>query len=331
MHAFYKEKTVWVTGGAGFIGSHLVDQLAQHAATVIVFDNLITGAAENLARHEHAENVQLIETDLTHSTLTAVLEEAPLPDVVFHLASPASPRWYQAHPQTTYQVNAFVTHQLLTFLQKRAPDARFLFASTSEVYGDPLEHPQSESYWGNVNPNGIRSCYDESKRLGETICGVFYRECAIDTRIVRIFNTYGPRLNLNDGRVISNFISQSLAGEKLTIYGDGSQTRSYCFVDDLVRGLLLFMASEVAAGETINLGNPDEFSVLETAQLVHELVHGEALHEGLVAFQDLPADDPTRRKPDISKAHDLLDWYPEILMRDGLKTMITFYRQQHSS
>jgi nucleoside-diphosphate-sugar epimerase len=270
----------------------------------------------------------LIEVDLNQSDkLVAVLEKVKKDyggiDAVAHLASPASPPLYQKYPVETYLVNTLAMHNMLTWLKANQPEVRFLFASTSEVYGDPLVHPQSESYWGNVNPNGVRSCYDESKRLGETIGGVFEREMEMEVRIIRIFNTYGPRMDLDDGRVLPQFIKQYLAGEKLTVYGDGKQTRSYCFVSDLVEGIWRMMTFEGLKGETVNLGNPGEFTILETAELVNELT-GRAKDDW--EFLPLPRDDPMRRRPNISKAKKLLEWEPKIKFREGLQTRIDYYK-----
>ena len=249
-----------------------------------------------------------------------------IPDVVLHFASPASPPRYQEHPTETYLVNSYATHLLLSFLKKVNPQARFLFAGTSEAYGDPAVHPQPETYWGNVNPNGIRSCYDEAKRMGETVCGVFHRDMGMDTRIVRIFNTYGPRMNPADGRVIPNFVMQALRGEAVTIYGDGTQTRSYCFVDDLVSGILTFLVHPDLAGETLNIGNPEEFTILETAREIEKIV-GEVIH----TFESLPGDDPMRRQPDISKAKRLLGWEPKVTFGEGLQQTIEYFRTQLDS
>jgi nucleoside-diphosphate-sugar epimerase len=226
----------------------------------------------------------------------------------------------------TYQVNAWGTHELLSYLKEYNPEGRLLFASTSEVYGDPAVHPQVESYWGNVNPNGIRSCYDESKRLGESICGVFQRDFDIDVRIVRIFNTYGPRINPADGRVIPNFVKQGVAGEALTIYGDGTQTRSYCFVSDLVEGILRLAEREGLSGATVNLGNTEERTTLETAEIV-KMLTGNTKE---LVFKPLPLDDPTRRQPDISLAKQLLDWEPEVSFEDGLRETIGYFKTSES-
>ncbi len=327
---FFQSKTVVVTGAAGFIGSHLCDRLLTSGATVIGLDNLLTGNLENLtSAREHSQfsfyQVDLCDSQATSTLLSQLIIDHPRLDLVLHFASPASPPSYQKYPVETYLVNTWALHNLLTFLRQHQPTSRLLFAGTSEAYGNPLEHPQSESYWGNVNPNGIRSCYDEAKRLGETICGVFFRDFAFDARIVRIFNTYGPRMDLADGRILPQFIRQYLTHEPLTVYGDGSQTRSYCFVDDLVTGILTFAAAPDLAGETINLGNPREFTILETAQLFNQLTNQSVDN---LTFLPLPQDDPLRRQPDISKAKNLLQWQPVVDFIVGLQKMLDFYTQK---
>lgn len=327
---YWQAKTVLLTGVAGFLGSHLCDELLKMGAVVVGVDNFSTGRETNIAHYKSSnkqENFGKPGTFLFIEADAAVAVERYLPtnvrpDVILHCASPASPPQYQRLPVETYQVNAWGTHHLLEYLKNYNPDGRLLFASTSEVYGDPLEHPQPESYWGNVNPNGVRSCYDESKRLGESICGVFHREFGIDVRIVRIFNTYGPRLNPVDGRVVSNFITQGLTNQPLTIYGDGSQTRSFCYVSDLVAGILAAASAENLAGETLNLGNPEELTTLELAELVRDLVGTDKPFE----YKPLPGDDPTRRQPDITKAKRLLNWEPKILVAEGLKRTIEHYK-----
>jgi len=321
MQSYFQNKKVLLTGGAGFIGSHLAEQLLHFGAEVTVIDNLLTGNAANIAHLA----VQFITADVSQPA-EQYLPEGYVPDMVLHFASPASPVKYQAHPVETYQVNSFGTHHLLQYLFTHNPTARFLFASTSEVYGDPLVHPQAESYWGNVNPNGVRSYYDEAKRLGETICGVHF-SLGIDTRIVRIFNTYGPRIDINDGRVIPNLLCQALAKQPLTIYGDGSQTRSYCYVSDLVEGVLTFASLDGLAGETINIGNPEEQSVLETAQLIQQLICKDELLP--VEYRPLPTDDPHRRRPDISKAQRLLNWTPKVSLQEGLLRTAEYFRRKN--
>jgi len=265
-----KEKSVIVTGGAGFIGSHLCERLLNEGAKVTAIDNFITGQPKNIEQLKTNPNFTFIEADVTQAPESYFLNIKTI-DLVLHFASPASPPKYQAKPVETYLVNSLATHQLLQYLVKNHPQAKFLFASTSEVYGNPLEHPQKETYWGNVNPNGMRSCYDEAKRLGETICGVHQRDLGMDVRIVRIFNTYGPRIDLDDGRVIPSFVKELKAGGPLTVYGDGSQTRSFCYVDDLVEGILRLATSKDGNGKTVNLGNPGEFTILDAAKVIQEV------------------------------------------------------------
>jgi nucleoside-diphosphate-sugar epimerase len=248
-------------------------------------------------------------------------------DAIFHLASPASPnplspKSYLAHPVETALANAEGSHRLLELAQRKG--ARYLFASTSEVYGDPLEHPQQESYWGNVNPIGIRSCYDESKRYGEALAMAYFRAYGTDIRLIRIFNTYGPRCDPADGRLVPNFVSQALKGEQITVYGDGSQTRSLCFVSDLVEGIWRTISSDQASGRVFNLGNPEEHTVLEYARLIRELCDSGAE----IVFQALPADDPSRRQPNIAQARDVLGWEPRVPLREGLSRTIAWYREQ---
>lgn len=334
---YLKNKTVLITGAAGFIGSHLVDKCLELGAIVIGVDNFITGRKINLKHLDENANFYLVEADVSQTSeeyLELALEqlqisrpEAAKIDVLFHLASPASPPAYQKQPIATYLVNSLGTHNLLSYLQTKFPEARFVFASTSEVYGDPEVHPQSESYWGHVNPNGPRSCYDESKRLGETICGVFRRLYQMDIRLARIFNTYGPRMRPDDGRILPNFINQALKKEPLTVYGDGKQSRAYCYVSDLVNGLIDLASLDNLAGETINLGNPDEYTVLQTALLVQKIINSE-IAKGDIVFKDLPVDDPTRRQPDIAKAQKLLNWQPKIEFRSGLAKTIEYFKKE---
>jgi UDP-glucuronate decarboxylase len=322
---------VLLTGGAGFIGSHLLDKLlgehgVEHGVEqVTVIDNLLTGSRENIQHHLQDDRLEFIEHDLTEAPwleqFLAEKESNPY-TMVLHFASPASPPRYQAEPVRTYLVNSYVTHQLAEYATKVG--ARMMFASTSEVYGDPEVHPQPENYWGNVNPNGLRSCYDESKRLGETICGVHVRDFSADIRLIRIFNTYGPRMDPTDGRVIPSFLSSYLRQEPLTIFGDGSQTRSFCYVDDLVQAIFLYLEKEGLAGETINLGNPYEFSMSQLATTLEKVVQEELDIEHLA----LPADDPKQRKPDIQKAKRLLGWEPTIQLEEGLRRTLEDFRQR---
>ncbi len=317
-------KTIVVTGAAGFLGSHLCDALLARGIQVIGVDNFITGRSENMTQASQNSNFTFIQHDVVADPMSYLPSGRKI-DGILHFASPASPPRYQAHPVETYQVNSQATHLLLSFLRQHNPSATFLFASTSEVYGDPLEHPQAESYWGNVNPNGARSCYDESKRMGETICGVFNRDFGFDTRLVRIFNTYGPRMDPTDGRVLPNLINQALSGQPLTVYGDGSQTRSYCYYSDLIAGILALFDHPEGAGQTVNLGNQQEMTILDTARQVSTALFGEK-SEAKLTFLPLPQDDPTRRRPDISKAQALLGWTPKVEFAAGLTETITYFR-----
>jgi UDP-glucuronate decarboxylase len=323
-----------VTGGCGFLGSHLVEACLNEGDRVWVVDNFVTGDRDNLsaalANPAWADRLTIIEANAATDPATYLPADLDHVDRVFHMASPASPPRYQAEPILTYLVNSYGTHLWLSWLKAHYPTARFLFASTSEVYGDPAVHPQTESYWGNVNPNGPRSCYDEAKRLGESICGVFSRDMGMDVRIVRIFNTYGPRMDPNDGRIMPALIGQALRNEPLTVFGDGSQTRSYCYVSDLVGGLMAFMASAEAAGKTVNIGNPDEYSVLQTAQIIFEKINGRPAAAADIVFRPLPQDDPTRRRPDISLAQNLLFWQPTVTLTDGLVSTIEYFRHHQS-
>lgn len=330
MFEYLQGKTVVVTGVAGFIGSNLLRRLLPLGAQVIGVDNFLTGRVENIAeflddaKHSKVANFEFISADVT-SPVASYLPEGKKIDLILHFASPASPPRYQAHPVETYLANSLATHYLAEFLHKTNPEGRFVFAGTSESYGDPAVHPQPETYWGNVNPNGKRSCYDESKRLGETICGVFFRDFGLDTRIVRIFNTYGPFMDPTDGRVIPNFVNQALQQQPLTIYGDGSYTRSYCYIDDLVEYILGMSSKNGLAGETINIGNPEEFTILQTAKMIHDLVNPGA--EFIAEYKPIPADDPTRRCPDISKAKTMLEYEPQVKFAEGLQKTVEFFRK----
>ena len=304
---------ILVTGGAGFIGSHLIDRLMNDGHEVICVDNFYTGKKHNLLQWLDHPNFELIRHDITEPIRLEV-------DQVYHLACPASPVHYQYNPIKTVKTNVIGTINMLG-LAKRVK-ARFLLASTSEVYGDPEVHPQTEDYRGSVNPIGIRSCYDEGKRMAETLAFDYHRENKVDIRVARIFNTYGPRMLENDGRVVSNFVAQALRGIPLTVYGEGQQTRSFCYVSDLVNGLMRLMNGEHTG--PINLGNPDEYTILELAQAVQNLINPDAE----IKFEPLPADDPRRRRPDITKAQTLLNWEPTIPLSDGLKLMIEDFRQR---
>ncbi len=306
---------ILITGGAGFLGSHLTDRFLSEGHEVTVLDNLITGRLENISQHYGNPRFQFIKHDVTtHIHIPYAI------DAVLHFASPASPKDFPAIPIPILKVNSLGTHNALGLALTK--QARFLLASTSEVYGDPLVHPQPESYWGNVNPIGIRGVYDESKRFAEAITMAYRRAHQLDTRIVRIFNTYGPRMRLDDGRVIPNFVGQALRAEPLTVYGDGSQTRSFCYVDDEVEGFQrLLMADEPGP---INIGNTTETTMLELAEVVNRLTGNQA---GIL-FNPLPIDDPKVRQPDISIARQSLDWEPTIELKDGLARTITWFRDQ---
>jgi dTDP-glucose 4,6-dehydratase len=302
-----------VSGGAGFIGSHLCERLLQEGYEVVCIDNLITGRHVNVAHLMGNERFSFIEHD--------IVEPHPLiphVDRIYHFASPASPVAYQRYPIATLSVNSRGTHHLLDLAARDG--ARLLFASTSEVYGDPLQHPQREDYFGNVNPIGPRSIYDEAKRYGEALTMAYGEAAGIDTRIVRIFNTYGPRMDADDGRVVANFVVQALRGEPLTVYGDGSQTRSFQYVDDLVEGVFRLMESTYRA--PVNIGNPAEFTMLELAELVRKLTDTTSI----IQFRPLPADDPKQRRPDISLAMKIIGWQPSVPLETGLKRTIAYFR-----
>ena len=309
---------VLVAGGAGFIGSHLCSRLLDDDHEVICVDNLVTGRLVNIATLTANERFNFVEHDLITG-----LPELPAVQRVYHLASPASPPGYQRHAVETMRVNSEGTLHLLELAA--TVGARFLYASTSEAYGDPLEHPQREEYRGNVSSVGPRSMYDEAKRYGEALTAVYAREGRADTRIIRIFNTYGPRSDPVDGRLVPNFITQSLRQEPLTIYGDGSQTRSLCYVSDLVEGMVRAMETDSTRGEVTNIGNPEEHTILEYANLIRELTASRSeLRFGPAAV----GDDPQRRQPDISKARRLLGWEPKVGLRTGLEQTIEYFRQE---
>jgi len=303
-----KTMRILVTGGAGFIGSHLCDRLIANGDEIVCLDNFFTGRRANIRHLLDHKNFELIRHDVVEPILLEV-------DQIYNLACPASPIHYQYNPVKTVKTNVMGMLNMLG-LAKRVR-ARILQASTSEIYGDPHEHPQTESYWGNVNPIGLRSCYDEGKRAAETLMMDYHRQNGVDTRIARIFNTYGPRMLENDGRVVSNFVVQALRHKPLTIYGDGKQTRSFCYVDDLLEGLIRLMNTDEAF-EPVNLGNPSEFTVEELAIEIARQCgsNGEIRHE------PLPSDDPRQRQPDIRRARELLGWEPKIPLREGLKLTI---------
>jgi UDP-glucuronate decarboxylase len=306
-------KRILVTGGAGFVGSHLCERLLKDGNEVICLDNFFTGQKANIYHLMDDRNFELYRHDITHEFFIEV-------DQIYNLACPASPVHYQYNPIKTIKTSVIGATNMLG-LAKRVK-ARILQASTSEVYGDPHEHPQKETYWGNVNPIGIRSCYDEGKRCAETLFFDYHRQNKVDIRIIRIFNTYGPRMHPNDGRVVSNFIVQALRNEDITIYGNGSQTRSFCFVDDLVEAMIRMMNCEGFTGP-VNLGNPVEFTIKELAENVIALTGSKSN----IIYQDLPADDPKQRKPDISIAKEKLRWEPVIQLKEGLIKTIDYFKK----
>ncbi|XXG54793.1 hypothetical protein AAC387_Pa03g2584 [Persea americana] len=311
---FQANMRILVTGGAGFIGSHLVDKLMENEKNeVIVVDNFFTGSKDNLRKWIGHPRFELIRHDVTEPLLVEV-------DQIYHLACPASPIFYKYNPVKTIKTNVIGTLNMLG-LAKRV-GARILLTSTSEVYGDPLEHPQKEEYWGNVNPIGVRSCYDEGKRVAETLMFDYHRQHGIEIRIARIFNTYGPRMNIDDGRVVSNFIAQALRGESLTVQAPGTQTRSFCYVSDMVDGLIRLMEGDNTG--PINIGNPGEFTMMELAETVKELIDPAV---PLKIVENTP-DDPRQRKPDITKAKELLGWEPKVKLREGLPLMEEDFRQR---
>jgi len=306
------KKRTLVTGGAGFVGSHLCDRLVEAGHRVTCLDNFYTGRRENVNHLLDHPEFRLIEQDVCDPVDLEV-------DEIYNLACPASPSFYQRDPVKTLQTSVQGAINLLT-LAKRT-DARILQASTSEIYGEPLVHPQHESYWGNVNPNGIRACYDEGKRCAETLFFDYHRQFGVNIKVARIFNTYGPRMSESDGRVVSNFVSQALKGNALTIYGDGSQTRSFCYVDDLVEGLIRLMNSPSSTVGPINLGNPNEQTVKELAEQVLSLTEADSP----LVQKELPGDDPTRRRPDIARAQELLGWTPKVKLETGLARTIEWF------
>lgn len=309
------KKTVLITGGAGFLGSHLCDRMLAEGYRVIAMDNLITGNVKNIGHLFGNEDFTFVKHDVTEYTWV----EGEL-DYVLHFASPASPIDYLKIPIQTLKVGAMGTHKILGLAKEKG--ARVLIASTSEVYGDPLVHPQPEDYWGNVNPVGFRGCYDEAKRFMEAITMAYHRYHGLETRIVRIFNTYGPRMRLDDGRVLPAFMGQALRGEDITVFGDGSQTRSFCFVDDLVDGIYrLLLSDEVMP---VNVGNPSEISILDFAKEVIELTGSPSK----IIFKDLPQDDPKIRQPDISKAKSILGWEPQVPRSEGLKRALAYFQDE---
>jgi len=305
---------ILITGGAGFIGSHLTDRLLRDGHYVVVMDNLVTGNFNNIAHHQGNQRFEFL-----HHNVSNYIHVVGDLDWIIHFASPASPIDYLNLPIETLKVNSLGTHNTLGLA--RAKNAAYFLASTSEVYGDPLVHPQPETYWGNVNPIGPRGVYDESKRFAEAITMAYHEKHKLDSRIVRIFNCYGPRLRPDDGRVVSNFIKQALLGQPLTIYGEGKQTRSFQYVDDLVEGIVRLM--NVKHHQPVNIGNPSEYTVAQLANVVKEMTGSKSE----IVYKPLPVDDPQRRLPDITKAKTLLDWSPQVELRSGLEKTIAWYRE----
>jgi len=304
-------KKILVTGGAGFLGSHLCQRLLDEGNHVLCVDNYFTGSIENIRSMMSNPYFEVIRQDICMSLYVEV-------DEIYNLACPASPKYYQLDPIQTMKTSILGTFNMLGLAKRTG--AKILHTSTSEIYGDPKVHPQTESYWGNVNPIGIRACYDEGKRAAETLCFDYNRKHGVDIKVVRIFNTYGPRTGVDDGRVVSNFIIQALRGDPITIYGDGSQTRSFCYVDDMINGLVAMMQSSLTG--PVNLGNPSEFTVKELAMMVLRLTQSSSK----IVYKDLPQDDPQQRRPNISLARDKLSWEPKVDLETGLKETIEYFR-----
>ncbi|WP_459861980.1 UDP-glucuronic acid decarboxylase family protein [Campylobacter concisus] len=304
-------KTILVTGGAGFIGSHLCTRFVKEHHNVLCLDDLSTGASKNIAHLKNYPNFTLIEHDITKPFDYFI-------DEIYNLACPASPVKYQADPVKTIETCVFGATNCLRLAKKYG--AKILQASTSEVYGDPKQHPQKEDYWGNVNPIGIRACYDEGKRAAEALCSSYRQQYYVDVKIARLFNCYGPNMAKNDGRVISNFIVQALKNSDITIFGDGSQTRSFCYIDDTVDALVKFMNTDIMG--PVNIGNPEEYSIKEIAHIIISLTNSKSP----IIYKELPSDDPKRRKPDITLAKELLGWTPKIGIKDGLERTIEYFK-----
>jgi UDP-glucuronate decarboxylase len=307
-------KRILVTGGAGFLGSHLTQKLLESGHEVIVADNLYTGNRKNIEQFRNHPNFEFMIHDVTFPLYLEV-------DEIYNLACPASPVHYQRNPTQTTKTSVSGAINMLGLAKRTG--AKILQASTSEVYGDPEVHPQPETYWGKVNPIGIRACYDEGKRVAETLFFDYWRQYNLPIKVVRIFNTYGPRMDKNDGRVVSNFIMQALQGQDITIYGDGSQSRSFCYVDDLVRGIISMMETPEHVVGPMNLGNPVEFTMLELAELVLKYTNSSSK----ISFQALPQDDPRQRKPDITYAQQQLDWQPQVFLDEGLQKTIAYFKE----
>ena len=308
-----KKNRVLVTGGAGFLGSHMCDRLINDGNDVICVDNLFTGSKDNIRHLLGNPYFEFIRHDITQPLFVEC-------DQIYNLACPASPKWYQKDPIYTFKTSVYGAMNCLGLAKRTG--ARVLQASTSEVYGDPRIHPQDESYWGNTNPIGIRSCYDEGKRAAETLFFDYYRKHGVDIKVIRIFNTYGPRMDVGDGRVVSNFIVQALKNEDITIYGDGNQTRSFCYVDDLIEGMIRLMNSREGFTGPVNVGNPEEYTIKELAEIVIELTESSSK----IVYEPLPSDDPVRRKPMIDLARNELGWRPQTKVRDGLRKTIEYFK-----
>ncbi len=313
----FNNMNILITGGAGFIGSHLAKHYIDHGDSVFIIDNLITGNKRNIASLNPSK-LTFFESDVC----TFDYNQLPKMDVIYHMASPASPIQYKKHPIETMMANSMGTKSVFDFAQKSA-SGNIVIASTSEVYGDPLEHPQKETYYGNVNSFGERSCYDEAKRFAEALARSYIEKFNLNIRIIRIFNTYGPNMEINDGRVISNFITQCITNKPITIYGDGSQTRSFCYVSDLVRGLIQMGEKEGLQSEIINVGNPNEKTVIELANMIKSMIQSTSE----IQFFKTDKDDPKKRKPDITKAQSILGWNPEVTLEDGLTKTISYFKE----
>lgn len=308
-------RRVLVTGGAGFLGSHLCDKLLAEGNEVLCIDNFYSGNRENIRHLLGHSHFELLRHDVTLPLFVEI-------DEIYNLACPASPIHYQRDPVQTTKTNVHGAINMLGLAKRTG--ARILQASTSEVYGDPAVHPQAESYWGNTNPIGVRACYDEGKRCAETLFFDYWRQHGVEIKVARIFNTYGPRMSVEDGRVVSNFVVQALRGDEISIYGDGTQTRSFCYVDDLIDGLMSLMRSPSELVGPVNLGNPEEFTIAELARLVLE----ETGSKSRLSFKDLPQDDPQQRRPDISRALDQLNWQPNVLLTEGLPRTVDYFRKK---
>ncbi len=309
-------KKVLITGAAGFIGSHLCDRFIKEGFYAIGIDSFLTGRPDNIAHLIGNEKFKFIKYDVTN--FIYIPDKI---DIILHFACPASPMDYLNHPIHTMKVDSLGTINTLGLAKTKK--ARYIFASTSEIYGDPRVHPQPETYWGNINPIGPRSVYDEAKRFSEALTMAYHREHKVVTRIVRIFNTYGPRMRMNDGRVVPNFITQALKNKPITVYGDGTQTRSFCYIDDLVEGIFRMATMDKLTGEVINLGNPEEYKIIDFAKIIKRLINSKSS----IIFKTLPQDDPTRRCPDITLAKKVLGWQPKIGLQKGLKRVIDYFKE----